>query len=60
MEQMYQLKLAIGKPVEWPGKDGEDAARRYVDTFREAIVVATRLASSESYGVWVLGNAVIR
>ena len=59
MEQRYELKLADGKTADWPGESGEDAARRYVDTFREATVVAYRLAVSERYGVWPLGGSEI-
>ncbi len=59
MEQRYELKLVDGKTAEWPGENGEDAARRYVDTFRKATVVATRLANSEVYGVWPLGGSTI-
>ena len=39
----YELKLASGRVVEWSGSDPEDAARRYVDVYREEVVVATRL-----------------
>ncbi len=42
MQERYQLKLTSGKVAEWPGKDGKDAARRYVDCHQEAKVVATR------------------
>lgn len=38
----YQLKLAAGRVVTWTGNDGEDAARRYVDAHRDAVVVAWR------------------
>jgi hypothetical protein len=38
----FDLKLATGKVVTWDGTDELDAARRYVDTFRDATVVATR------------------
>lgn len=41
-ERTYQLKLATGKVVTWVGRDGENAARRYVDAHRDAVVVATR------------------
>ena len=49
----YQLKLRNGKVVIWEGKTPEDAAQRYVDCFREQVVVATR--SYPQYGVFVLG-----
>ena len=38
----YELKLQTGKVVTWEGRSEEDAARRYVDTFRDAVVIATR------------------
>lgn len=38
----FDLKLASGRVVQWEGDDGEDAARRYVDAHREAVVVAWR------------------
>lgn len=38
----YELKLASGKVVKWEGKDGVDAAKRYVDCNREAVVIAWR------------------
>lgn len=41
-EQRFELKLSTGKVVEWTGRDGVDAARRYVDVHRDAVVVAWR------------------
>ena len=38
----YELKLADGSVVTWQGRDGVDAATRYVDAHREAAVVAPR------------------
>lgn len=38
----YELKLATGKVVQWDGKDGINAAERYVDCHRAATVVAWR------------------
>ena len=38
------LKLASGHVVTWSGSNELDAAYRYVDTFRDAVVVATRPA----------------
>ena len=38
----FELKLAHGKPVVWEGKDGADAATRYVDAHRNAEVIAWR------------------
>jgi len=40
---IYDLKLASGKVVQWEGKTGDDAARRYVDTFRDETVIAWRI-----------------
>ncbi len=40
----WELKLNDGSIVSWSGETGEDAARRYVDTFRQAVVIATRPA----------------
>lgn len=52
-EREYDLKLSTGAVVQWHGKDGPDAAERYVDTNPAATVVATRLAASERYGIRV-------
>lgn len=52
----YELKLADGRVVAWDGRDGEDAARRYVDCHREATVVAWRYPR---VGVWPWGGARI-
>lgn len=38
----YELKLATGQVVTWEGASGEDAARRYVDVYRDATVIAWR------------------
>mgnify|MGYP001614536723 CR=1 FL=1 len=54
----FDLKLASGKRVEWDGADEEDAARRYVDCHREAVVVATR-PHVDRYGIFVLGRGKI-
>ena len=48
----WQLRLADGKTVVWQGETGEDAARRYVDTNRDAAVVAVR--SWPRHGVFVV------
>jgi hypothetical protein len=50
----WELKLANGKVVEWDGKDGEDASRRYVDCHRDDAVVAYREANR--HGLSVLGD----
>ena len=47
MERTFNLKLASGKIVKWNGKDGEDAARRYVDTFPSETVIAWRYPKFE-------------
>lgn len=38
----FELRLLGGKVVRWEGTSGQDAARRYVDTHREASVIAWR------------------
>jgi hypothetical protein len=43
-EGNYDLKLAGGGQVTWPGQDGRDAATRYVDCHRDAKIVAWREA----------------
>ena len=47
---IWELKLDNGSIVKWSGKTGEDAAVRYVDTFRKAVVIATR--PSEQWGIF--------
>ena len=54
-ESKYELKLQGGKTATWTGRDGVDAAKRYVDCHRDATVIATRQA--DVYGVFVLGDA---
>jgi hypothetical protein len=54
-EQMFDLRLADGDVVQWPGTDGENAARRYVDCHRDAAVVAWRNPSAAGT-VTVLGD----
>jgi hypothetical protein len=54
MALMFELKLATGKIARWPGRDGPDAARRYVDCHRDAVVVAWRPA--DRHGLFVLGG----
>lgn len=51
MEREYELLLAGGKKVIWPGTDGVDAARRYVDCQREATVIAWREANRTNFVV---------
>ena len=46
---LHELMLATGAVVTWESDDGEDAARRYVDTFRGA-VVAKRGCSCDGQG----------
>lgn len=42
-ERLFDLKIAgKGGHVTWSGKNGEDAARRYVDCYRGATVIAWR------------------
>ncbi len=40
--QHFELKLSDGRTVSWTGTDGVDAATRYVDAHRDAVVVAWR------------------
>ena len=54
-ERRWELKLSDGRTVTWPGRTGEDAARRYVDCHRGTVVVASR--RPDSSGVSVLGAA---
>lgn len=55
-ERLFELKLAgHQRPERWPGSSGEEAARRYVDAHRDAVVIAYREA--HRYGVSVLGDA---
>ena len=52
----YQLKLDNNKVVTWEGKNEEDAARRYVDCFRDAVVVATRPVPT---GIFIYNHNII-
>jgi hypothetical protein len=56
-EQRFELKLANGKRAVWTGTDGTDAATRYVDCHRDAVVIAYREA--DRHGLHVLGNGRI-
>jgi len=38
----WELRLEDGRVVSWQGASGEEAARRYVDAHRDAVVVAVR------------------
>ena len=51
MESKYELKLASGKTVVWSGKDGVNAAERYVDCNRGEIVIAWR--DYPRYGIFL-------
>lgn len=55
-ERRYELKLLDGRRVEWSGKSGEDAARRYVDHVKnvdpDVAVIAYRLTEEERFGVF--------
>ena len=50
----FELKLADGRRVVGEGRDGEDAARRYVDAHRDAVVVAFR--NYPRHGVFMFGR----
>ena len=51
MESEYELKLASGKTVVWSGKDGVNAAERYVDCNRGEVVIAWR--DYPRYGIFL-------
>lgn len=53
---MWLLRTADGKTVQWPGEDGEDAARRYVDCHRGVTIVASKPIR---HGLFVLGGGTI-
>ena len=42
MDKQYELKLASGKTVIFEGETPQDAARRFVDLFRDETVIAWR------------------
>lgn len=47
MEHLYDLKLADGAVVSWPGRDGDDAALRYRDCHPNGpLIVASRFHQS--------------
>jgi len=53
-DRVFDLRLTNGKVVQWTGKSGEDASRRYVDCVQPNVgVVAFRLADD---GIHVLGR----
>lgn len=43
IERVYELKLESGKVVTWTGKDGPDAASKYVASHPGVRVIAYRL-----------------
>jgi hypothetical protein len=45
----YELRLASGKTVVWDGKDGNDAAQRYVAAHPDQAVVAHREAERRGF-----------
>ncbi len=55
----WELKLQDGSIVSWSGETGEDAARRYVDTFRQAVVIATRPAEQWGFFPGVSADQII-
>ena len=50
-DRPFELKTADGGVVSWSGRDGADAAARYVDAHRETVIVAWR---EPRYGVYVV------
>lgn len=53
----YELRLSDGKAVVWDGKDGRDAARRYVAAHPGASVIAWREA--ERHGFFPFGGRIV-
>jgi len=51
MEREFELKLANGKTAVWSGKDGVNAAERYVDCNRSETVIAWR--EYPRYGIFL-------
>lgn len=51
MEREFELKLSSGKVVTWSGIDGENAAYRYTDCFKEVSVIAWREIKTGVYPV---------
>jgi hypothetical protein len=43
MDRLFDLLTDKKRVVQWTGRDGEDAARRYVDGHRDVTIVAWRL-----------------
>ena len=56
-ERRYDLRLADGRVVTWPGTSPEDAARRYVNVDRSAEVVATRPCRADQLGIYAIPDA---
>ena len=55
---MFELMLAGGAVVRWPGDSGEDAAIRYVDAHRDAAVTAWRNAPGPAVSVLTRGCVI--
>jgi hypothetical protein len=53
----YELGLASGKTVVWDGKDGKDAAQRYVDAHPTEAVTAWREA--ERHGFYPFNGRIV-
>ncbi len=51
MAKEYELKLATGRVIIWEGRDGIDAAKRYIDCHREEAVIAWR--DYPRYGIFL-------
>ena len=56
-ETRWELKLATGKRATWSGKNGTDAAIRFVDCHQTETVVAYREA--DRHGLHILGTGTI-
>lgn len=48
----YELKLSGGRTIVWEGSSPEDAARRYLDSHRDEIVVAWREHPRTGVFIW--------
>ena len=54
----FELLLDDNSQDVWSGRDGEDAARRYVDCHRDAVVVAYREAAGAPLSVLTRGAVI--
>lgn len=52
IERQYELKLSNGKRVVWNGKDGIDAAHRYVDCIGDKNISVIAWRDYPRYGIF--------